>query len=34
MRILETIGDRIHFEFFGEDLTPPLADLTDRPEAR
>ncbi len=25
--VLETIGDRIYFEIFGEDFTPPLADL-------
>jgi len=30
--VVEKIGDRVYFEFYGEDFSPPLSDLTDRLE--
>ncbi len=27
--VVEKIGDRVYFEFFGEDFTPPLSELTE-----
>ena len=27
-QVVETIGDRLYFEIFGENFTPPLTDLT------
>ena len=28
--VVEKIGDRVYFELFGEDFTPPLSELTER----
>jgi LmbE family N-acetylglucosaminyl deacetylase len=28
--VVEKIGDRLYFEFFGENFTPPLSELTER----
>jgi hypothetical protein len=28
--VVEKIGDKVHFEIFGEDFKPPLGDLTEK----
>lgn len=28
--VVETVGNQLYFEFFGEDHTPPLADITEQ----
>jgi hypothetical protein len=28
--VVEEIGDKVHFEIFGESFSPPLNDLTDQ----
>ena len=33
-QVIETIGDRLYFEFFGEDFTPPVSDLAEGLQAR
>jgi len=33
-QVIETIGDRLYFEIFGEDFTPPLTDLTEELQIR